>query len=388
MLVQFFLNPRRDRSSPYPHGAILSQAGQAAALAEIAAWPGYRPTPLRPLPRLAARLGLADIRYKDEGERFHLKSFKALGGAYAVLRLLERELGLDAAALRSGNGAERAKAITVASATDGNHGRSVAWGAEMFGCRCVIYIHAGVSQGRERAIAAFGAEVRRVPGNYDDSVRRCAADAAVHGWHVVSDTSYDGYMEVPREVMQGYTVMAGEAAEQLGADPASHIFVQGGVGGLAAAVVSHYWQLFGEARPLIVVVEPERADCLYQSALAGRPAPATGDLATIMAGLSCGEVSPLAWTVLADGADAFMTVADDDAVRAMRLLAEDEHVVGGESGVAGLAGLLAACEDAETRATLGLDARARVLLFGSESDTDPELYARLVGRRAEEVRAL
>jgi len=383
--VHLFLNPRVDRAAAYPHDAILSAAGHADALAEIAAWPGYRPTPLRALPRLAAQLGLAGIRYKDEAERFHLKSFKALGGAYAVLRLLQRELGLDAAAVRAG--AAAAKTITVASATDGNHGRSVAWGARMFGCACVIYIHEGVSEGRERAIAAFGAEVRRVPGNYDDSVRRCAAEAAANGWHVVSDTSYEGYMAVPREVMQGYTVLAGEAAEQLGGESPSHVFVQGGVGGLAAAVLSHFWQLRGADRPRAVVVEPEPADCLYQSAAAGRPAPATGDLQTIMAGLSCGEVSPLAWTVLADGADAFMTVADDAAIEAMRLLAELEHVVGGESGVAGLAGLIAAWRDREARAALGLDAHSRVLLIGSEGDTDPALYARLVGRSAEAVRA-
>ena len=383
--MHLFLNPRVDRAAAYPHDAILSAAGHADALAEIAAWPGYRPTPLRALPRLAAQLGLAGIRYKDEAERFHLKSFKALGGAYAVLRLLQRELGLDAAAVRAG--AAAAKTITVASATDGNHGRSVAWGARMFGCACVIYIHEGVSEGRERAIAAFGAEVRRVPGNYDDSVRRCAAEAAANGWHVVSDTSYEGYMAVPREVMQGYTVLAGEAAEQLGGESPSHVFVQGGVGGLAAAVLSHFWQLRGADRPRAVVVEPEPADCLYQSAAAGRPAPATGDLQTIMAGLSCGEVSPLAWTVLADGADAFMTVADDAAIEAMRLLAELEHVVGGESGVAGLAGLIAACRDREARAALGLDAHSRVLLIGSEGDTDPALYARLVGRSAEAVRA-
>ena len=381
--MHLFLNPRVDRAAAYPHDAILSAAGHADALAEIAAWPGYRPTPLRALPRLAAQLGLAGIRYKDEAERFHLKSFKALGGAYAVLRLLQRELGLDAAAVRAG--AAAAKTITVASATDGNHGRSVAWGARMFGCACVIYIHEGVSEGRERAIAAFGAEVRRVPGNYDDSVRRCAAEAAANGWHVVSDTSYEGYMAVPREVMQGYTVLAGEAAEQLGGESPSHVFVQGGVGGLAAAVLSHFWQLRGADRPRAVVVEPEPADCLYQSAAAGRPAPATGDLQTIMAGLSCGEVSPLAWTVLADGADAFMTVADDAAIEAMRLLAELEHVVGGESGVAGLAGLIAACRDREARAALGLDAHSRVLLIGSEGDTDPALYARLVGRSAEAV---
>jgi diaminopropionate ammonia-lyase len=304
-----------------------------------------------------------------------------------VLRLLQRQIGPEATseALRAGEHAEAARAIAVASATDGNHGRSVAWGAQMFGCRAVIYIHEHVSEARERAIAGFGAEVRRVPGTYDDSVRICAGEAARNGWHVISDTSYDGYMQVPAEVMQGYTVMVGEAAEQLGPERPSHIFVQGGVGGLAAAVASHFWQLHGPERPWIVVVEPERADCLYQSALAGPPASAKGDLDTIMAGLACGEISPLAWTVLAEGADAFMTVPDVMAAVAMRALADRESLVGGESGIAGLAGLLAAVADLELYRAIRLQADSRVLLFGSEGDTDPELYRRLVGRGADEV---
>jgi len=396
MPMQFVENPRAAERVAYGarQAAILNLAGFRAARAEIAGWPDYRPTPLHRLDGLAAELGLNQVWYKDEGERFALKSFKALGGAYAVLRLLQREVeqrtglaGVDSTSLRRGAHAAITGQITVASATDGNHGRAVAWGARQFGCRCVIYLHRGVSAGRERSIAAFGAEVRRVAGNYDDSVRHAAEEARRHGWHVVSDTSYDGYTEIPREVMQGYTVMAGEAAEQLDAERPSHIFVQGGVGGLAAAVAAHFWELWGERRPRVVVVEPARADCLYQSARVGRPAPAHGDLETIMAGLSCGEVSPLAWSILADGADAFMTIADDDALDAMRLLAEAHHIVGGESGVAGLAGLRAAARDAAARRALRLGPHAAVLLFGTEGDTDPELYRRIVGRGAERVRA-
>jgi diaminopropionate ammonia-lyase len=390
------LNPNATPRADYGPAleAILERAGHEAAWDEIRTWPGYRPTPLLELEQLARDLGLARLWYKDEAHRFHLESFKALGGAYAVLRVLQDEIrrrggdgDLSSQALRRGDHAALAASLTVTSATDGNHGRSVAWGAEMFGCPCVIYIHEGVSQGREAAIARFGAEVRRVPGSYDDSVRQAALDAQANGWHVVSDTSYEGYDAVPRQVMQGYTVMAAEAAAALPADTVpSHLFIQGGVGGLAAAVTAHFWQRWGGGRPRVVVVEPVRADCLYQSAMAGRPAHATGDLETVMAGLSCGEISTIVWPILAEGAAAFMTIPDEAAIEAMRRLAEDEAVVGGESGVAGLAGLIAAAGDPASAEALGLDANARVLLVGSEGATDPELYRKLVGRAPEDVR--
>ena len=190
----------------------------------------------------------------------------------------------------------------------------------MFGCRCVIFIHAGVSDGRREAIAAYGAEVIRVAGNYDDSVRHAAERAARHGWIVVSDTSYEGYVDIPRDVMHGYTVIADEIIEQIaGAPKPTHAFVQAGVGGLAAAVCARFWQRWGAKRPVFVVVEPEKADCNFQSARTGRPAGATGDLDTIMAGLSCGEVSPLAWQVLERGADAFITISDEWALDGVRL---------------------------------------------------------------------
>ena len=214
----------------------------------------------------------------------------------------------------------------------------------------------------------------------------------MNGWFVVSDTSYDDYLDIPGEVMQGYTVMAAEAAEHLPAKTIpTHVFIQGGVGGLAAAITAHYWQLWGNRRPRMVVVEPEGADCLYQCARAGKPAMASGDLETIMAGLSCGEISPLAWHVLADGVDAFMTVPDDDARAAMRLLASGKAsqgpIVGGESGVAGLAGFLSAMNEPESRQLLDLNSESRVLLFGSEGDTDPDVYRDIVGRSSDEVRA-
>ena len=201
--------------------AVLPRAGHARARAIIEGWPGHAPTPLVALPGLAQALGVAAVHYKDEAGRFGLGSFKALGGAYAVAEVLLRRIAESGGgepsieALLAGAGRELAKGLTVTCATDGNHGRSVAWGARSFGCRAVIYIHANVSEGRKRAIEAYGAEVRRTAGTYDDSVRQAAADAVDEGWTVVSDTSYPGYEDIPRDVMQGYGVMAAEAIEQL-----------------------------------------------------------------------------------------------------------------------------------------------------------------------------
>jgi diaminopropionate ammonia-lyase len=366
-------NPRLDRAHPYPGvlRPILSLAAEEVARREISSWPGYAPTPLRDLQSIARELGLAAVAFKEEQHRFGLRSFKALGGAYAVKKLAAAPGGPPAA---------------VCCATDGNHGRSVAWGAREAGLRCVIYVHEGVSEGRAQAIRGFGAEVRRVGGNYDDSVRIAAADAAREGWTVVSDTSWEGYQDIPRDVMQGYGVMVGEAIAQGGggARPPTHVFVQGGVGGIAAATVAHLWERFGAARPRVVVVEPDKADCLTRSAEQGRVVHLSGDLDTIMAGLSCGEPSPLAWAVLDPGADAFMAIGDAAIAPAMRALAA-LGVVGGESGVAGLAGLRIAATDRAMRAALGLDASSRVLLFGTEGATDPALYEELVGESAERV---
>ena len=369
---------------------VLDESGFRAAHDAITSWPGYASTPLVDLPGLARALGVGALRWKDEGGRFGLGSFKALGGAYAVLRLLLSRLPAGATTddLLAGRYREEVAGITVCCATDGNHGRSVAWGAQQFGARCVIYLHATVSQGREDAIAHFGAEVRRVGGNYDDSVRQAARDAEANGWFVVSDTSYPGYMTVPRDVMQGYTVMIDEAVQQL-EEPPTHCFIQGGVGGLAAATLAQLWEAYGAERPRVVVVEPERAACLYASARAGVPTAVEGELETLMAGLACGEVSLLAWEVLDEGIDDFMAVSDAAAVDAMKLLADgvgnDAPLVAGESAVAGLAGLLIARQSLELSRALGLDAQSRVLLIGSEGATDEAVYRKLVGRSSAEV---
>jgi diaminopropionate ammonia-lyase len=368
--MRFQINPSLDRTRPYGAAELAIQSHAAARLAAttITAWPGYVPTPLLSLRSLAEAAGVARIDYKHEAHRFGLKSFKALGGAYAVSRLVA--------------GHAAAGGLVVTSATDGNHGRSVAWGAANLGVRAIIYVHETVSQGRADAIAAYGAEVRRVPGTYDDAVRAAAAAAETNGWVVVSDTSWPGYETIPKDVMQGYALLPMECAAQ-GATP-THVFVQGGVGGLAAAVLAYDWERHGVDRPVLTVVEPETAACLFESARTGRLATVGGDLDTIMAGLACGEPSLLAWQLLQPGADAFMAIPDEAAADAMRCLA-DLGVAAGESGVAGLAGLLAAAADPDARRALRLDAGSRVLCYGTEGATDREVYRRIVGRWPEAV---
>jgi diaminopropionate ammonia-lyase len=292
--------------------------------------------------------------------------------------------------LLSGEFADVVRAATVTCATDGNHGRSVAWGARLFGCGCVIFVHEHVSQGRRDAIARYGAEVREVRGNYDDAVRHAAATAQAEGWTVVSDTSYPGYRDIPLDVMHGYGVMAAEIERQL-VEPPTHVIVQAGVGALAAAVCASFWQHWGARRPRFVTVEPTRADCVCRSLEAGRPVVVGGDLDTVMAGLACGEVSELAWEILRGGANVAVAIDDAYALEAMRRLAQpvagDAPVVAGETGGAGLGVLLAARDDARLRQVLGLEPGSRVLLIGSEGDTDPVIYRKVVGRTAEEVLA-
>lgn len=378
--------------------AILNEAGFASAEREISQWPGYAVSPLRSLPALAARLGIGALYYKDEGDRFGLKSFKALGGAYAVYRLLAQAVAghnggqpASAAEILSGRWREVVSRITVTCATDGNHGRSVAWGAQLFGCRCVIYIHATVSEGRRAAIARYGAEVVRVAGNYDDSVRHADAQARANGWTVVSDTTYEGYRDIPIDVMHGYGVMSREIVGQLGGLAPTHVLVQAGVGALAASVAASFWLAWGERRPQLVVVEPIEADCHLRSAQAGHPVAVTGALDTVMAGLACGEVSPAAWEIVGAAANAFVAVQDRYALQAVRVFADaqggDPGIVSGETGASGLAALLAASELPALRQLLGLDAHSRVLLLGSEGDTDPEIYQRITGKTAQQVRA-
>ena len=378
---------------------VLNEAGFNAALGEISSWPGYAAAPLVRLDGLARALDLEELWYKDERGRFGLKSFKALGGAYAVANVLRKrvlqERGVAAVTSRelvAGTYASIARKTTVTCATDGNHGRSVAWGAQLFGCRCVIFVHEHVSQGRRDAIAHYGAEVRVVRGNYDDAVREAAATAAANGWTVVSDTSYPGYREIPLDVMHGYGVMAAEIARQLpNGEPPTHVFAQAGVGALAAAICAYFWLHWRARRPSFVVVEPTQADCVYRSLAAGHPVVVGGSLDTVMAGLACGEVSELAWEILRSGATGAIAIDDAYALDAVRTFAHpapgDPPIVAGETGGSGLAALLAARDTPAIRQTLGLDRNARVLLLGSEGDTDPVIYRQVVGRTAAEVLA-
>jgi diaminopropionate ammonia-lyase len=369
---------------------VLTQQDFDAAVAEISAWDGYAPTPLIALADLAARLGIARIDYKHEGPRFGLGSFKALGGSYAALRVLQRELsrqsGQDVALadIRMGKHRDACSGITLVSATDGNHGRSLAWGCQRFGAPCRIYIHAEVSEGRAQAMRDLGADVVRIEGDYDASVALARQEAEANGWFVVSDTSWPGYSEPPRDVMAGYGVMTREASDAL-TQPPTHVFLQGGVGGLAASVAAALRQYWGALTPRVVIVEPERAACLIESARRGKATTVTIVEETIMAGLSCGEPSEMAWEILAEQASDFLTIPDQIVAPTVRLLARpmdnDPVVEAGESAVAGLAALIAARQDTALSAKLGLDAGSRVLLIGSEGVTDPAIFAEIMAGR-------
>jgi diaminopropionate ammonia-lyase len=384
--------------TPYgdKRASVLNAAGFDAAEKEITQWPGYVPTPMHELPGLAAELGIRKLYYKDESTRFTLKSFKALGGAYAVFRLIQQAIAkahpgvlASPSDILSGRYQDIVSQLTVTCATDGNHGRSVAWGAQTFGCRCVIYVHAVVSQGRADAIAAFGAEVIRVQGNYDESVRYAAEQADKHGWTVVSDTTYEGYRDIPIDVMHGYGVMSREMIRQLDFEPPTHVIVQAGVGAFASSVCAAFWQQWGERRPRFVVVEPTNAACLFESGLAGQLVAVDGDLDTVMAGLACGEVSPVAWEILEGGTNDFVMLDDAYALEGMKRfanpVADDRAIVSGETGTTGLGVLLAAHKSPEIWQALGLDGQSRVLILGSEGDTDPQIYEEVVGRKASEV---
>lgn len=354
----------------------------------------HAPTPLRSLPALARELVVESVHVKDESQRLGLGSFKALGGSYAVMTLLlemaSRKLGrsVDISEIHTKAVREIASDLTVGCATDGNHGRSVAAGAKLVGAKAVIFVHAGVTDERIAAIAQLGAEIMRVDGTYDDSVAAANQVCREKSWIVVSDTSWPGYERIPGLVMQGYTAMLNEIVREL-RQPPTHVFVQAGVGGLAAAVAGYFDIVYGEDRPTLVVVEPERAACIYQSAIAGKPIKIAHGEPTIMAMLECYEPSLVAWRILSRKADAFMTVTEEGAALAMRRLAQaaerDPAIVAGESGAAGLAGLCRAAKSSPARDTLGLNAASRVLLFNTEGATDQKRYAEIVGRSPAQI---
>lgn len=393
-----FLNPRATRADyPAELSAIMNIAQAHQSRAWLSSWRGIHrnATPLYDLPDAAARCQVSRLCLKDESVRSPLGSFKALGAPIALVRqILRLHPDFEPAAILTGRYAEALRGYTVISATDGNHGRGLAAAAQDAGCRCVIVLHAHVSPEREQAIAAYGADIVRIAGNYDESVQEAARLAAAHGWQVIADTSYDGYEDIPRDVMQGYGAIAEEIVEQTSAQRGragafTHVFLQGGVGGMAAGLASYFWEYHGPQRPCVISVEPAQADCLLQSAIQGHPAKATGTVDSVMAGLACGETSPLAWRFLQPCVDAFMTIEDEQAIEAMRTLAQgserDTPIVAGESGVAGLAALEWLRSDPQRSEQVGLTAESRVLIISTEGATAPREYTRLVGQSAEQV---
>ncbi len=364
---------------------------------EISSWPEYKPTRVVSLPGLANETNVASVHYKDEGQRFDLASFKALGGAYAVLHVLKdklRSVGIEATAgdLLAGRHRDMVGQETVVCATDGNHGRSVAWGASMFGCDCKIYIHENVSEDRESAIAAFGAQMVRTKGDYDESVRACARDAETNGWTLVADTNAGGgSREVPLLVMQGYTLLVVELMDQLEQLP-THIFIPAGVGGLAAAIAGYWTKLHGQARPRMIAVEPHNANCVFRAICEGSPIAVEGDTNSFMACLAAGQVSPVAWPTLKTAIDDVLTISDDIASATMRALAigefGDTKIVSGESGCAAIAALLAIRNDEAIRSGLCIDQNSKILAIGSEGATAPVIWEQVVGTSPASIAAI
>ena len=350
-----------------PH--LLNNANMGRAFDTISKWPGYTPTPLIDLPEIAAYCGVARVVYKDESTRLGLGAFKALGGAYAVADLVREQVA---------NGAN-VDEVTVATATDGNHGRSVAWGAKLAGCNAKIYIHEHVSKARETAMQAYGAEVIRVQGNYEVSLADCKADADANDWHLVSDTSWEGYVDVPRAIMAGYTVMGREIIDQLDEEALTHAFLPIGVGGLAAGVAAPLWAHMGAQLCNLISIESTMSCCFADSIEAGKPILYDITEETLMAGLSCGEVSLVAWEILQPALSHSMAISDEAVAPLMRWFhGRSPSIEAGECSTSGLAGLLQAHKNSGYWQTMGFDCNSVVLLIGTEGATDPDLYAKII----------
>jgi diaminopropionate ammonia-lyase len=364
--------------------------------------PGYKMSPLQGLPHLAAMFGVGGLWTKDESSRLELNSFKVLGGSFALYRYLQRKLGIlgedtPFAYLASEEVKAKVGPITFASATDGNHGRGIAWAAQKLGFKCVIYVHSETTSRRIDAIKSNGATVVVVEGNYDDAVRQVAIDAEKNGWTIISDTSWDNYTEIPTWIMQGYLTLLSEAQEQFsgqGIVKPTHIFVQAGVGALAASVVGFYHALFGQEAPKCIIVEPDKAPCLFESAKAndGKPHTVTGALDTIMAGLACGDPSPMAWDILKEDADAFVTVPDYIAAKGMRMYATplkgDPFIVSGESGAVTLGAFASIMQEdqlSDLRKALEIDENSQILFINTEGNTDPVHFRQVIWEGANPV---
>ena len=387
--IDWQINPHARRSGP---DKTATQSFGRKVVHEVREFhsgiPGYQPTPLVALPRLAEYLGIGDIWVKDESYRFGLNAFKVLGASFALCRSLEAKLHcgrieVGAADRQQPSLRKQLSAITCVTATDGNHGRAVAWGAEQIGCRAVVLMPAGSSPVRLENIRRHGADASMIDGNYDDAVRLAADMADRNGWLLVQDTARPDYVQIPEQIMQGYLTMFDEAFEQIGDIAPTHVFIQCGVGSLAASLQSFLVERYGADRPLLICVEPTRAACFYRSVTAGdgRAHVVTGRLDTIMAGLACGEPSSLAWNILRDYGDLFVVCPDRVTVRGMRVLGSplpgDRQIISGESGAVTLGLLYETATDTANRPLrehLHLNRSSRILLFSTEGDTDPQMY--------------
>ena len=330
----------------------------------ISRWDNYSSTPLIPLKKLSEKLKINNIFYKDESKRFHLKSFKALGGAYAVQKVTK------------GN-----KDIVISTATAGNHGRSVAWGSKKLGLKCKIFISEHVSEFRAKAMRNFGADVIRVKGNYDNSLKECIMQSKKNNWQIVQDVAWEDYKLVPILTMAGYSVMMKEISEQINDQKISHVILQAGVGGMAAAMVAGIARYLDNV-PIIIVVEPENAACVLESIKVGKIEKISIKNESLMGGMSCDEVSMVPWEILKNSVSHCVTVSDNYIAKTIKSLAKcefsSEKIVGGECSTPGIISLAGLCNDSESRKEVNLNKDSNVLLFGCEGDADEELYKKLL----------
>ena len=332
----------------------------------ISKWEGYAPTPLLSLNKLSKELNLKKIFYKDENKRFNLKSFKALGGAYAVEKVTK------------GN-----KDIVVATATAGNHGRSVAWGAKRLGLKCKIFISEFVSEARGQAMSDLGADVIKVKGNYEKSLSECIKQSTENNWQIVQDVAWKDYMLIPKYTMAGYSVMMKEIIDQINNEKITHIILQAGVGGMAGAMVAGIARYLDNV-PVTIVVEPDSAACVLESIKTGKIEKIDIKRESLMGGMSCGEVSLVPWEILKNSVKYCISLPDDNIAKTMKLLANssfsDQQIIAGENSAPGVIGLIASCMDQNIKQNLKLDQNSNVLVFGCEGDTDKEMYQQLINQ--------
>ena len=334
------------------------------AIHSISKWETYAPTPLRELSKLNEELGFKKIYYKDEDKRFDLKSFKALGGAFAVNKIANEK----------GN-------IIVSTATAGNHGRSVAWGAKRLGLKCKIFISEFVSETRANAMKDLGADVIKVKGYYDASLKECIKRSEKNNWEIVQVVSWEGYKEVPKLIMAGYTIMIKEIMDQNTQEPFTHVFLQAGVGGMAAAMIAGFAK-YSNNIPKFIIIEPENANCVFKSIENKKATTVNIINETIMGGMSCGDVSTVAWEILKDSSNYSLTITDDEISTVVAMLAEaklsNEKIIAGECAVPGIIALIGLFKNKEYLNKLNLDQKSKVLLFGCEGLTDPAMYEKLL----------